>query len=149
MVKAWVKNEPVIVNADRAVLRAIAAGQCDVGITNSYYLARILAEEPELPVSPFWANQGGSGTHVNISGGGVTKHAKNRDNAIRLLEFLTSPEAQKTLAASSYEYPVNPAAEPHAILKGWDTFEQEKAGVAAAGKYQAAAIKLADRAGYK
>lgn len=149
MVRGWVANEPEIVNSDRPVLRAIAAGQCDVGITNSYYLARILAAEPGLPVAPFWANQETTGTHVNISGAGVTKHAKNRENAIRLLEFMTSAEAQKTLAASSFEYPANPAAEPHTILKGWGDFKQEQVGVAAAGENQAASIRLADRAGYR
>ena len=149
MVRGWVANEPEITNSDRPVLRAIAAGQCDVGITNSYYLARILAREPDLPVAPFWANQETSGTHVNISGAGVTAHAKNRENAIRLLEFITSVEAQKTLAASSFEYPANPAADPHEILKGWGDFKQEQVGVAAAGENQVAAIKLADRAGYR
>ena len=149
MIGGWVANEPEIVNSDRPVLRAIAAGQCDVGITNSYYLARILAKEPDLPVAPFWANQETTGTHVNISGAGVTTHAKNKENAVRLLEFITSAEAQKTLAASSFEYPANPGAEPHAILKGWGDFKQEQVGVAAAGKNQVAAIKLADRAGYR
>ena len=149
MVRGWVANEPEITNSDRPVLRAIAAGQCDVGITNSYYLARILAKEPGLPVAPFWANQETTGTHVNISGAGVTAHAKNKKNAIRLLEFMTSAEAQNTLAAASFEYPANPAAEPHAILKGWGEFKQEQVGVAAAGENQAAAIKLADRAGYR
>ena len=86
---------------------------------------------------------------MNISGAGVTKYAKNKENAVRLLEFMTSAEAQKTLAASSFEYPANPAAEPHPILKGWGVFKQEQVGVAAAGENQAAAIKLADRAGYR
>ena len=149
MIGGWVANEPEIVNSDRPVLRAIAAGQCDIGITNSYYLARILAKEPDLPVAPFWANRETTGTHVNISGAGVTKYAKNKENAVRLLEFMTSAEAQKTLAASSFEYPANPAAEPHPILKGWGVFKQEQVGVAAAGENQAAAIKLADRAGYR
>lgn len=149
MIGGWVANEPEIVNSDRPVLRAIAAGQCDVGITNSYYLARILAEEPDLPVAPFWANQETTGTHVNISGAGVTKYAKNKENAVRLLEFITSVEAQETLAASSFEYPANPVAEPHPVLKGWGGFKQEQVGVAAAGENQVVAIKLADRAGYR
>ena len=100
-------------------------------------------------MAPFWANQETTGTHVNISGAGVTAHAKNRENAIRLLEFITSVEAQRTLAASSFEYPANPAADPHEILKGWGDFKQEQVGVAAAGENQVAAIKLADRAGYR
>lgn len=149
MIRGWIANEPEIVNSDRPVLRAIAAGQCDVGITNSYYLARILAREPDLPVAPFWANQETTGTHVNISGAGVTKYAKNKENAVRLLEFITSVEAQETLAASSFEYPANHAAEPHPVLRDWGVFKQEQVGVAAAGENQVAAIKLADRAGYR
>lgn len=149
MIGGWVANQPEIVNSDRPVLRAIAAGQCDVGITNSYYLARILAQEPDLPVAPFWANQETTGTHVNISGAGVAKYAKNKENAVRLLEFITSVEAQETLAASSFEYPANPAADPHPVLKGWGVFKPEQVGVAAAGEHQVAAIKLADRAGYR
>ncbi len=149
MVRGWVANEPVIVDSDTPLLESIAAGQCDVGITNSYYLARLVSEKPGFPVAPFWANQGAGGTHVNISGAGVTAHAKNRANAIRLLEFLTSAEAQATLAASSFEYPVNPEAKPHPILQKWGAFEQETVGVAATGKNQAEAVKLADRAGYR
>ena len=149
MVRGWVANDPVILDGDTTLLEAIAAGQCDVGITNSYYLARLVSEKPGFPVAPFWANQGKGGTHVNVSGAGVTAHAKNRENAIRLLEFLTSPEAQATLAASSFEYPVSPQAKPHPILEKWGSFEQETVGVAATGKNQAEAVKLADRAGYR
>jgi iron(III) transport system substrate-binding protein len=149
MVSAWVRNKPVILDSDTAVLEAIAAGQCDVGITNNYYLARLLAEKPDFPVAPFWADQSEGGVHVNISGGGVTTSAKNRENAVRLLEFLTSPEAQETLAASSFEYPVNPSVAPHGILARWGAFEQERVGVAATGENQAEAVKLADRAGYR
>jgi iron(III) transport system substrate-binding protein len=149
MVRGWVLNAPTILDGDTTLLEAIAAGQCDVGITNSYYLARLVSEKPGFPVAPFWANQGEGGTHVNISGAGVTAHAKNRENAIRLLEFLTSAEAQATLAASSFEYPVSPQAKPHPILEKWGSFEQETVGVAATGKNQAEAVKLADRAGYR
>jgi iron(III) transport system substrate-binding protein len=149
MVRGWVANEPTIVDSDTPLLEAIAAGQCDVGITNSYYLARLVSEKPGFAVAPFWANQGAGGTHVNISGAGVVAHAKNRENAIRLLEFLTSAEAQATLAASSFEYPVNPEAKPHPILEKWGSFEQETVGVAATGKNQAEAVKLADRVGYR
>jgi len=149
MVRGWVSNQPTILDGDTTLLEAIAAGQCDVGITNSYYLARLVSEKPGFPVAPSWANQGTGGTHVNVSGAGVTAHAKNRDQAVRLLEFLTSPEAQATLAAASFEYPVNPDEKPHPILETWGSFEQETVGVAATGKNQAEAVKLADRADYR
>ena len=74
-------------------IEAMAAGQCDVGFANTYYLARLQAKDPKFPVAVFWPNQGDRGVHVNISGAGVTKHAKHPDHAIKLLEFLSSTEA--------------------------------------------------------
>jgi iron(III) transport system substrate-binding protein len=149
VVKGWVANNPILINGDTKILESIAAGQCDVGLTNTYYLARILAKDPTFPVAPFWANQQTTGTHVNISGAGITAHAKNRANAVKLLEFLTSPEAQQMFADSNFEYPANPQAAVHPILVKWGKFKQDDINVAAAGELQAAATKLADRAGYK
>jgi iron(III) transport system substrate-binding protein len=149
IVKAWVANQPTIINGDTKILEAIAAGQCDVGLTNTYYLARILAKDPNFPVAPFWANQSTTGTHVNISGGGVTAHAKNRAAAVKLLEFLSTLEAQQMFADTSMEFPANPKAEINPIVRAWGSFKQDDIGVASAGEYQAAATRLADRVGYK
>jgi iron(III) transport system substrate-binding protein len=149
IVKGWAANQPILINGDTKILEAIAAGQCDVGITNHYYLARILAKDPAFPVAPFWANQATTGTHVNVSGAGITAHAKNRANAIKLLEFLSSPEAQQMFADVSMEYPVNPQASLNPIVAKWGKFKQDDINIAAAGEFQAAATKLADRAGYK
>ena len=149
IVRGWAANQPVLINGDTKILEAIAAGQCDVGITNHYYLARILAKTPTFPVAPFWANQATTGTHVNVSGAGVTAHAKNRANAIKLLEFLSSPEAQQMFADVSMEYPVNPQAGVNPIVAKWGKYKQDDVNVAAAGEFQAAATKLADRAGYR
>jgi iron(III) transport system substrate-binding protein len=149
LVRGWVANNPTIINSDTRILESIAAGECDVGITNSYYLGRLLAQEPNLPVAPFWANQQTTGTHVNISGAGVTAHAKHRANAIKLIEFLSRPEAQQLLVNSNFEYPANPQTPVHSILAMWGPFKQDDINVAAAGELQAAAIKLADRTGYK
>jgi iron(III) transport system substrate-binding protein len=149
MVRGWVANNPKYINGDTQILEAIAAGQCDVGITNTYYLARLLAKNPDFPVAPFWPDQRAGGVHVNVSGAGVTAHTKNRDAAVQFIEFLSTPEAQATLAGASFEYPANPAVEPHAILKKWGAFTPQSIGVAAAGEFQAAAVKLADRAGYR
>ncbi|MBI2158782.1 MAG: extracellular solute-binding protein [Candidatus Rokubacteria bacterium] len=148
-VRGWVANQPVLINSDTKILEAIAAGQCDVGITNTYYLGRLLAKEPALPVAPFWANQATTGTHVNISGAGVTAHAKNRTAAIKLLEFLSSPEAQQMFADSNFEYPANPQAAVNPVVARWGRFRQDDVNVAAAGEFQAAAVRVADRAGYK
>lgn len=149
IVRGWVANQPVIINGDTKILEAIAAGQCDVGITNTYYLARLLAKDPNFPVAPFFANQSTTGTHVNVSGAGVTTHAKNRANAIRFIEFLSSMEAQQMFATTSLEYPANPKAEVHPTVKAWGSFKQDDINVASAGEFQAAATRLADRAGYK
>lgn len=149
IVRGWMANEPISINGDTQILEAIAAGRCDVGITNHYYLARLLAKDSTTSVAPFWADQGGAGVHVNISGGGVTRYAKNREAAIRLLEYLSSPEAQALLAASSFEYPANPAAKPHDLLTRFGTFKPQSVGVSTAGAHQAAAVRLADRANYR
>jgi iron(III) transport system substrate-binding protein len=149
IVRGWVANQPVLINGDTKILEAIAAGQCDVGLTNHYYLARLVAKDPAFPVAPFWANQATTGTHVNISGAGVTAHARHRANAIKFLEFLSSPEAQQAFADLSFEYPANPQAAVSPVVARWGKFKQDDINVAAAGELQAAAVKLADRAGYK
>src|SRR5687767_11770247 len=117
IIKGWVANQPIIINGDTKILEAIAAGQCDVGLTNSYYLARLLAKDPTFPVAPFWANHATTGTHVNVSGGGVTAHAKNRAAAVKLLEFLSTLEAQQMFADTSLEFPANPRAEINPIVR--------------------------------
>jgi iron(III) transport system substrate-binding protein len=144
-----VANSPTLIQGDTKVLEAVAAGQCDVALTNTYYLGRILAKDAAFPVAAFWANQQTTGTHVNISGVGVTTHAKNRAEAIKLIEFLTSPEAQQMFADSNFEYPANPQAGVNPLIAGWGKFKQDDTNIAAAGEFQAAATKLADRAGYK
>jgi len=149
IVRGWVANQPILINGDTKILEAIAAGQCDVGLTNHYYLARLVAKDAAFPVAPFWANQATTGTHVNVSGLGLTAHARNRANAVRLIEFLSSPEAQQMFADVSFEYPANPQAAVNPIVARWGTFKQDDINIAAAGELQAAAVKLADRAGYK
>ena len=149
IVKSWVANNPTLINGDTKILEAIAAGQCDVGLTNHYYLGRIVAKDPAFPVAVFWANQQTTGTHVNISGAGVTAHAKNRANAVKLLEFLASPEAQQMFADANFEYPANPQAGVNPVIAKWGKFKQDDINIAAAGEFQAAGVRLADRAGYK
>jgi iron(III) transport system substrate-binding protein len=149
IVRGWVANQPVLINGDTKILESIAAGQCDVGLTNHYYLARLVAKDAAFPVAPFWANQATTGTHVNVSGAGVTAHAKHRANAVKFVEFLASPEAQQMFAELSFEYPANPQAGVNGIVGRWGKFKQDDINVASAGELQAAAVKLADRAGYK
>ena len=147
--KSWAANQPVLINSDTKILEAIAAGQCDVGLTNHYYLARIVAKDAAFPVLPFWANQATTGTHVNVSGAGVTAHARNRSGAIKLLEYLSGLEAQQMFADVSFEYPANPQSATNPIVAKWGKFKQDDTNIASAGEFQAAATRLADRAGYK
>jgi iron(III) transport system substrate-binding protein len=149
IVRRWISNQPRIFDSDAKLLEAIAAGQCDVGLANTYYLARMQAKDPKFPVAVFWPNQGDRGVHVNISGAGVTKHAKHPEHAIELLEFLSSTEAQNLYADANYEYPANPTVKPSTIITAWGEFKADTIDVAAAGELQAAAVKLMDRVGYK
>jgi iron(III) transport system substrate-binding protein len=149
VLQGWMANEPRIFSSDTRLLEAIAAGQCDVGLVNTYYLARLEAKEPTFPVAMFWPNQGDRGVHVNISGAGVTRHAKHRKNAIVLIEFLSSPVAQNLYADVNYEYPANPRVTPHTLIAQWGTFKADQVDVAAAGELQAAAVKLMDRVRWK
>jgi iron(III) transport system substrate-binding protein len=149
MVRSWIANlaaDPF--SNDTLMLKAIAAGQCDVGITNSYYLGRLQHEQKDFPVQIFWADQAGKGTHVNISGGGVTRHAKNRSEAIRFLEWLASPAIQQRFAAVNFEFPANAGVDPLPEVKAWGPFKPNTVNVGLIGKTQPAAVKLIDRVGW-
>lgn len=150
IVKSWVANlatDPF--PDDTKMLEAIAAGQCDVGLSNTYYYARLLKKTPDLPVGIFWANQATDGVHVNVSGAGITKHAKNEAEAIKLLEWLSSPKAQNLFADVNYEFPANLTVTPDALVASWGKFKPNLINVAKAGELQATAVKLMDRVGYK
>ncbi len=149
IVRSWVANSPVYVDNDTDVLKAISAGQCDVGIALTYYLGRLIVTDPSFPVAPFWPDQEGAGVSVNVAGAGVTARAKNRANAIRLLEFLSSAEAQNSFVDANVEYPVNPKVKPHPVLQQWGPFKADDTPATAAGELRAVAIELASRSGYK
>lgn len=134
---------------DTSLLKAIAAGQCQVGIVNTYYLGRLLVKEPDFPVGLFWANQKGSGTHVNVSGAGVTRHAKNPAGAQKLIEYLSQDAAQNFYVDEDLEFPANPKVQPNSIIKVWGPFKPNLLNVSRAGELQAAATRLMDRAGYR
>jgi iron(III) transport system substrate-binding protein len=150
VVRGWVANLATDVFAsDTQLLEAIAAGQCDVGIVNTYYYGRIVKERPDFPVKVFWANQGAGGTHVNISGAGVTQNSRNVVAATRFLEWLSSDKAQAHFAAVNMEFPANPAAPIDPIVASWGKFKASPINVAEAGRLQPAAVRLMDRAGYR
>ena len=149
-VRGWVANLATDVFAnDTQLLEAIAAGQCDVGIVNTYYYGRIVRERPDFPVRIFWANQGSGGTHVNISGAGVTRHSRNLVAATRFLEWLSAGQAQAHFAAVNLEYPANPGVPIDPLVASWGKFKASPINVAEAGRLQPAAVRLMDRAGYR
>lgn len=150
IVRGWVANlaTPVYPD-DTKMMEAIAAGRCDVGIANTYYFGRLIQGSPHLPLALFWPNQAGAGVHVNVSGAGVSRHAKNRDGAVRLLEWLSSAQAQNLFADANLEYPVNPSVQPDPLVALWGSFKQNQINVARAGELQAAAVMMMDRAGYR
>jgi len=150
IVRGWVANLATDVFADDTkLMEALAAGQCEVGIVNTYYYGRLKKKQPELPLALFWPNQNDRGVHVNISGAGVTAHAKHRAQAIKFLEWLSSEKAQNLFADQNLEYPVNPKVKPHPEVAAWGGFKQDRINVAQAGALQAKAVMLMDRAGYK
>ena len=150
VVRSWVGNLATDPHSDDTkMLEAVAAGQCDVGIANTYYYGRLMEKKPGLPLAVFWPNQKENGVHVNVSGAGITKHAKHEKEALKLLEWLSSDKAQNLFADVNLEYPVNPAVKSDAVVAAWGTFKQNVVNVAKAGELQANAVKLMDRAGYK
>lgn len=150
IVSDWVKNlaTPVFAN-DTTLMEAILAGQCDVGIVNTYYFGRLQKARPDIPLALFWPNQQDRGVHVNISGAGVTRYAKHPQAAQRLLEWLSSSSAQSAFAGLNMEYPVNPQVKPSEEVFAWGEFKADLIDVGVAGRNQTKAIMLMDRAGYR
>jgi iron(III) transport system substrate-binding protein len=124
LLESWMANEPQILGSDVDVLEAIASGRCQVGLTNHYYLARELAENPDFAVAPAWADQDGDGAHTNLSGVGLVKGSEHRADAVALMEHLTAPEAQREIAANG-EFPVNEELPQDVKL---DPIDTEQAG---------------------
>lgn len=150
VVRGWVENLATTVFAnDTRLMEAIAAGQCDIGIVNTYYFGRLQRDKPELPLKLFWADQNGAGVHINISGAGITAHAPRPNEARQFLEWLSQPEAQAMFAGANLEYPASPAVEPDARVAAWGDFKASSLNVAQAGALQPAAVRLMDRAGYR
>lgn len=150
IVRSWIGNLATdVFPDDTTLIEAVAAGQCDVGIVNSYYYGRLIEKNPELPARLFWANQKNKGVHVNISGAGVTRHARHPEAAVRLLEWLSTPKAQSLFADVNLEFPANPRVPPHPAVAAWGGFKQNLIHVENAGALQADAVRLMDRAGYK
>ncbi len=152
IIRSWVDNlaaKPT--SNDTKVMEAILAGQADVGVVNTYYFGRLLKKNPDLKLALYWPNQGNNegGVHVNVSGVGVTSHSKNKAEAVRFIEWLSSEKAQNLYADGNMEYPVNPQVKPHEVVTAWGEFRKSPQNLTQAGELQVEAIKLMDRAGYR
>ncbi|WP_115952922.1 Fe(3+) ABC transporter substrate-binding protein [Cupriavidus plantarum] len=141
---------------DTDQLKAVAAGECDVAISNTYYIARLLkSTKPEDKavadkLGVVWPNQSSQGVHMNISGGGMLRHAPNKEAAVKFLEYLASDDAQAYFADGNNEWPVVPSVKiANPALEALGTFKADKINVAELGKYQPEAQKLVDKAGYR
>ena len=159
--EAWAKG--VVGNFARAPkggdldqIKAVAAGECDVAVVNSYYYARVLRstkqEDRDIAArtAVAWPNQGGAGTHVNISGAGVLKNAPHKEAAVKFLEYLASDEAQRYFADGNNEWPaVKSASVRNPALDAMGPFRADPVSIAALGRNTPAAQKLVDRAGWR
>ncbi len=140
---------------DRDQAKAVASGIADVAIINSYYMGKMANSTDPYEVEVyeklriFFPNQDSTGTHINVSGAGVTKYAKNKENAIALIEFLSSVQAQNLYASANYEYPVNPLAQTSSLLLEWGNFLEQDIMISDLGLYATKAAILMDEAGWK
>ena len=141
---------------DRAQVKAIYEGQCDIAIINNYYFGKLkFSEDPKQRewtknLKLIFPNQNNldRGAHINISGGGIVKFSKNKKEAIALLEFLTSVNAQKLYGEINFEYPVNPLVKPSHELQSWGTFREDQLPIVNIAKLAPLAQKIIDRSGW-
>lgn len=140
---------------DRDQAKAVAAGLADVAIMNTYYVGHLAnSDNPEEvkvaeSIGVFFPNQETTGTHLNLSGAGLIKHSKNKENAIKLVEFLTAPEAQAKISSANYEYPVNKAAEMPELLKSWGEFKHQGIDFAVYGVHNPKAVEIVNKVGWE
>ncbi len=140
---------------DRDQIKAVASGQCDVALVNSYYLGGMLnsddAEERAAAeaVRLFWPNQAGRGVHVNISGAGITRSATHIEEARQLIEFMLREDSQQWYAEANNEYPVRPGVAPSALLQSWGEFKADPLDVSELGRLNAQAVMAMDQANWK
>jgi iron(III) transport system substrate-binding protein len=141
LLRSWMDNDPQIINSDGELLAAMDAGDCDVGLVNHYYLGRILADDPDFPVAPAWPDQDGAGAHANVSGIGLVRWSDADEDAVALMEFLTSREAQGAFTAGS-EFAANPDVPPPEHIRDWEDVTVDPIAVDEAGPRLEEAVQL-------
>ena len=141
---------------DRAQVKAIYEGQCDMALINNYYYGKLKYSNDEQQrawaeeLSLIFPNQGKNdrGAHINISGGGVAKYSKNQTEAIKLLEFLSEESSQKLYGDINFEYPVNPRVMPSEVLQSWGTFREDQLPIRIIAELSQEAQKIIDKVGW-
>lgn len=150
VLKGWVANLATDPFADdNAVIQAVDAGQCDVGIVNTYYYGRLHKQNPQLRAKLYWPNQADRGVHVNLSGIGLTRHAPHPEAARALVEWMTGPDAQGLFASLNQEFPANPKVNPSDEVAAWGPFKADDMPVEVTGQRQAEAIRMMDRVAWR
>lgn len=140
---------------DRDQAKGVVAGVGDIAIMNSYYVGQMsVSDNPEEvkvfeSIGVFFPNQDTTGTHINISGAGLIKHSKNKENALRLLEFLTSPESQAKISQANFEFPVNQATQLPELLQSWGPFKTQQLDFAVLGDNNPKAVEIMNKVGWK
>ena len=137
---------------DRAQVKAIKEGECDLAVINHYYMVKMLKDPEQVAwanaVNMVFPNQDGQGTHMNVSGMALTRHAPNKANAIKLMEFLASAQGQEMYVQKNGEYPVKAGVPLSALQNSWGSFKADSLSLAVVADHRAAAIRLADEVGY-
>ena len=152
-VKANLARKPA--GNDRAQVKGVYSGQCDIAIGNTYYMGKMMTNDKK-PEQKEWAasvkilfpNTAGRGTHVNISGASLAKHAPNKENGIKLIEFLTGDAAQKIYASVNHEYPVKPGVAPSKLVASWGTFKADPSKLDEIAKLRKRATELVDEVAF-
>ncbi|MCC3303254.1 Fe(3+) ABC transporter substrate-binding protein [Sneathiella sp. HT1-7] len=140
---------------DRDQIKAVAAGECDIAIANTYYYGAMQNSDDAVQldatkkVAMFWPNQDGRGAHFNISGAGVTKSAKNKEAAVKLIEYLSDTKAQEFYASTNYEFPVKSGVELDETVESWGEFKADEVGLDKVADAQTEAVKIFDRVGWR
>jgi len=148
IVQSWVANDPLYINSDTDIYNAVADGECDIAIANTYYLGRLLTENPDFPVGIVWPEQDGRGAHVNVSAAAVTANAPNPEGALALIEWLAT-DGQQQFTDVNFEYPADPKLQPNEIVVGFGEFTADLAAVRQLGANQPAAVGVLSAAGYE
>jgi iron(III) transport system substrate-binding protein len=137
---------------DRAQVKAISEGVCDLAVINHYYMAKMLKDPEQVPwaesVNVIFPNQAGRGTHMNVSGMALTKHAPNKDDALKLMAFLASGQGQEMYVQKNGEYPVKSGIAWSDLQNSWGPFKEDSLGLSVIADNRAAAVRLADEVGY-